>query len=153
MGALNVSENKKRKTSSIDSNSNLQNIRSKYIIQKMLYNLTKLKKLYIIKYNKYFQKRLNLNINDYKEYSEIYTLIEIEIKPSKRECKKFINIPEKEELFYHIYFNNSEKEINRNYIKENDKIKNIKIIIDYQVKSFSGLFQECDIEYINFKKN
>ena len=45
MGALNVSENKKRKTSSIDSNSNLQNIRSKYIIQKMLYNLTKLKKL------------------------------------------------------------------------------------------------------------
>ena len=57
MGALNVSENKKRKTSSIDSNSNLQNIRSKYIIQKMLYNLTKLKKLEIIKYKQIFSKK------------------------------------------------------------------------------------------------
>ena len=41
---------------------------------------------------------------------------------------------------------------NKYYIKENDIINNIKIIIDYQVKSFSELFEQCDIECINFKK-
>ena len=39
------------------------------------------------------------------------------------------------------------------YLNENDKVSKINIIIDYQVKSFNGLFQwsEC-IESINFKK-
>ena len=32
------------------------------------------------------------------------------------------------------------------------KWQKIKIIIDYQVKSFSKLFENCDIKYINFKK-
>ena len=33
----------------------------------------------IIKYSKSLQKRFNLNINDYKEYIEIFSSIEIEI--------------------------------------------------------------------------
>ena len=38
-------------------------------------------------------------------------------------------------------------------IKEEDKVTKIKIIIDYQVKSFKGLFSWCKyIESINFKK-
>ena len=41
----------------------------------------------------------------------------------------------------------------RNYLNENENIENIKIIIDYQIKSFDGLFVDCDyIEYIYFKK-
>ena len=32
-------------------------------------------------------------------------------------------------------------------------LKKIKIIIDYQIKSFEGLFEDCEcIEYIYFKK-
>ena len=39
------------------------------------------------------------------------------------------------------------------YIEENDKVTKIKIIIDYQVKSFKELFYKCYcIESINFKK-
>jgi hypothetical protein len=39
------------------------------------------------------------------------------------------------------------------YIEEEDKVTKIKIIIDYQVKSFKELFGSCEcIEYINFKK-
>ena len=40
-----------------------------------------------------------------------------------------------------------------NYIKENEDIKIIKIIIDYKVKSFKKLFYDCKyIQPINFKK-
>ena len=46
-------------------------------------NLNKKKSLEIIKYNKYNQQRLNININDYKRYSELYSSIEIEIIPYK----------------------------------------------------------------------
>ena len=39
------------------------------------------------------------------------------------------------------------------YTEEEDKVTKIKIIIDYQVKSFKKLFKECHcIESINFKK-
>ena len=39
------------------------------------------------------------------------------------------------------------------YIEEEDKVTKIKIIIDYQVKSFKGLFNWCEcIKSINFKK-
>ena len=38
----------------------------------------KKKSLDIIKYNKNIQKRINISIKDYKEYSEIYSSIEIE---------------------------------------------------------------------------
>ena len=54
-------------------------------------------------------------------------------------------------MYYHIYFNNIE-EIKRNKIEKKDNVKIIKIIIDNQVKSFSGLFEYCYIKYINFKK-
>ena len=42
--------------------------------------MNKNKSLEIIKYNKKLQKRLNLNIKDYKEYTELYSSIEIELK-------------------------------------------------------------------------
>ena len=56
-------------------------------------------------------------------------------------------------MYFHIYFNNNKEEIKRNYLEENEQINSIKIIIDYPIKSFKYLFQECDcIESINFKK-
>ena len=38
--------------------------------------------LEIIKYNKKLQNRFNFNINTYKDYSQLYTPIEIELKPA-----------------------------------------------------------------------
>ena len=57
------------------------------------------------------------------------------------------------EIYYHIYFNDNKEEIKRNNLNENDNVSKIKIIIDYQVKSFKELFYRCYcIEYIYFKK-
>ena len=108
--------------------------------------------LYIAKYNKNIKTRLDININNYIEYSEKYSFIEIEIKIIDDGYSKFINIYGKEK-YYHIYFNNSKEEIKRNYIYAYKQIKLIKIIIDYQVKSFDSLFHFCKyIESIYFKK-
>ena len=95
-----------------------------------------------------------MSIKNYKEYSETFTPIEIEIIPTKREYGKFININKKDKIYYHIYFNDNKKEIKNKYeINQKNKVIKIKIIIDYQVKSFNGLFYKCDcIESINFKK-
>ena len=55
--------------------------------------------------------------------------------------------------YYHIYFDNSNNEIERNFLKENEKVKMIKIIIDYQITSFNTLFQNCGcISSIYFKR-
>ena len=123
------------------------------------------KKLEIAKYNKRIQNKLNLSVKDYKEYSE--TLIEIEIIPVKGKYGEFIKVDKNDELYYHIYFNDNKEEIKNKYkiytedgmikheyyIDEEDKVTKIKIIIDYQVKSFKELFSWCDcIESINFKK-
>ena len=116
----------------------LEKINSKYILKIVFNNLEK-KKLYdILKYNKNIRKRINISISDYKEYSEKYSSIEIKIKPSNNKYGKFIN--EKEEIYYHIYFNNNEKEIKREYINKDEEFKIIRIKINYQVKSFENLF-------------
>ena len=115
---------------------------------------TKKKKLEIVKYNKRIQNRINLSVKNYKEYSETFSSIEIEIIPTKYIYDRFININENDELYYHIYFNDDKEEIKNKYeINKKDKITKIKIIIDYQVKSFKELFDWCEcIESINFKK-
>ena len=94
-----------------------ENIKSKYILQKVFDNLEKKRTLEIVKNNKNIKKRINLNINDYKEYSEKYSSIEIEIKPVNNISGKFINIKEEDKKYYHIYFNNNKEEIKRKYIK------------------------------------
>ena len=144
------SELSKGKTESKDIFKNLKN---DYFLQKLFHNLLKKKSLNIIKYNKNIRKRINISIKDYKEYSEIYSSIEIELKPVDNKYGKFINMNEGDEKYYHIYFNDNKEEIKRNYLNENDNVEKLKIIIDYQIKSFIGLFKECKcIEYISFKK-
>ena len=56
-----------------------------------------------IKYNKNIKKRINININYYKEYLEKYSSIEIEIKPINKKFVKFINIKNEEEKYYNIF--------------------------------------------------
>ena len=136
----------------------INQIKNKYILKLIFNNLPIKKRLEIAQYNKNSQNRLNININDYKDYSEIYTSIEIIIIPIKNKSGKIFNFPYGEnESFFHVYINNNnKKEIkgnNRNFITKKDKIKTIKIKIDYQVKSLEGLFKGCKcIKSIIFKK-
>ena len=131
----------------------LSNLKSDYFLIKLFDNLLKKKSLDIIKYNNKLKNRINIDINNYKKYLEIYSSIELEIKPNNKTYGEFININKDNEMYYHIYFNNNVEEIKRNYLNENEKIKTIKIIIDYQVISFEKLFCDCvNIKYINFKK-
>ena len=126
----------------------LEKLKSDYILQKILEYMKKNISLGIIKYNKGLQKRLNLNLKDYKNYS---LLIELELKLDN--YGKFINIPEGQKRYFHIYFDNSNVEAKRDRLKENENVKIINIKIDKQVKSFTRLFCFCqNITSINFKK-
>ena len=129
------------------------NLKSDFILKKIIDYIKKNKLLEIMKHNKTLQKRLSLGINNYKDFCQLYTPIEIELKLDENKYGEFIKINNKEKDYYHIYFNNSKEEINRNYLNLNEKVEKIKIIIDYQVKSFRALFFECkNISSIVFKK-
>ena len=144
----------KEKYKLVNSKNKLKKLKSDFFLRKFFEYVPNKKSLEIMKYNRNIQKRMNINIKNYKDYSEKYSSIEIEIIPIKNKYGEFIKIVEKEdEKYYHIYFNNSKKEIKKTTIKRKDKVAKIKIIIDYQVKSFEKLFSDCFcIESINFKK-
>ena len=132
----------------------LKNVKSHYIILKFFEYLTERKYLETIRYNKSIQKRINININHYKAYSETKTSIELDIIPMKGKYGEFININEEDKKYFHIYFNdNKKKEIENTLLYKDDNVSKISIIIDYQIKSFSKLFYYCEcIESIKFKK-
>ena len=133
--SINTSKENNNENEITKLNPIIENIKSRLILSKIIDNMPKKIKLEIVRYNKKMQNRLNLYIKDYKEYSETFTPIEIEIIPTKGKYGKFININENGELYYHIYFNDNKEEIKNKYeIEEEDKITKIKIIIDYQVK-------------------
>ena len=125
-----------RNISSNEQKTEFENLKSDFIFKKIISFVKRNKSLNIMKYNKKLQKRLNININDYREYSEV----EIELKFVYNKYGKFINISNEDKEYYHIYFDNSNKEIKRNYLEENEEVKMIKIIIDYQVNHFLDYF-------------
>ena len=144
----------KNEYNQIKSRINLEKIKSHYILKIIFSYMNQKKSLELVNFNKKYQQRLNITIKNYKEYSELYSPIEIEINPAKNKYGKFININKNDELYFHIYLNT--KEENNKTILDKDKDKNItkiNIIIDHQIKSLKQLFYECEcIEKINFKK-
>ena len=113
----NASKENNKENESAKQNPIIEKIKSRYILSKIIDIMPKKKKLEIVQYNKKIQNILNLNIKDYKEYSE--TLIEIEIIPAKGKYGRFIKVDEKDKLYYYIYFNdNKEKIKNKFRIKE-----------------------------------
>ena len=150
----NASKENNKENESAKQNPITEKIKSDFFLEKLYDIMPKKKKLEIVKYNKKIQNRVKLSIKDYKEYLETFTPIEIEIIPAKGKYGEFINVNENDKLYYHIYFNDDKEEIKNKYtIKKKDKVTKIKIIIDYQVKSFQKLFFNCYcIESINFKK-
>ena len=138
MDSFNVLNKEKIEVNKMKSKDIFENLKSDYFLQKLFNILLKKKSLDIIKYNKNIKNRIKINIQDYKEYSELYSSIEIEIKPVEDEWEeydKFIHINEENKIYYHIYFNDNKKEIKRNCFYRGEKVSKIKIIIDYQVKS------------------
>ena len=135
----------------------LDNIKSLYILKAIFTNLSKRKYLCLIIHNKKLQSKLNISIDTYIKY---YNQIEIEIIPDKNPINnnnKFINImDERDKSFYHIYFNNENVEIKRNYFTINEDVSKIKVLIDMEVKSIEGLFYECysikEIKFIKFNR-
>ena len=67
----------------IAANNLLRNVKSHYIILKFFEYMPKRKSLETVRYNKNIQKRINININHYKAYSEEYSSIELDIIPKK----------------------------------------------------------------------
>ena len=135
MGNKNSSANKKVEFLESDFDS----VKSKYILKQILDDLSQKKILEMVKYNKKIQERLDIKIDNYKEYCKLYSSIEFELKINNDNLfdYKFINI-KGDESYYHFYFNNNKKEEKRKTIT--DKDKKILIKINHQMKSFSELF-------------
>ena len=128
-------------------------LKSDYFIQKLFGYIQTRIFLKIIKYNINIQKRLNININNYKDFSEKFSSIELEIIPIQNKYGSFIKIEKEDKKYFHIYFNDNKEEIKKTYLNKEDKVSKINIIIDYQIKSFKALFFCCEcIESIKFKK-
>ena len=111
------------------SKNKLIDIKSCYIMKKIFHNIQKRISLEIIKYNINIQKRLNININNYKEFSELYSSIELEIIPIQNKYGSFIYIKEEDKIYFHIYFNENKKETKKAKLKRKDKYKVLKINI------------------------
>ena len=94
MNSNNISKNEKLKESKI-----FKNLKSDFFLIKIIDIIKKNKSLEIFKYNKKLQKRLNINIKNYKEYSQLYSSIEIELKLVDNRYGKFINISKEEKEY------------------------------------------------------
>ena len=140
----------------------LNKIKSKYIIEKIFDNLKTRKFLQIIEYNKKISKRIDISLKDCLKKFWIDNQIEIELNifenPKYDEDKKnFINFEKEEEPYIHIYLNNDKKETKRNYIKKDEALSTIKIILNLNFKQFEKLFRNCKIikkiKFLKFKRN
>ena len=119
----------------INKNFLLNQVKSSYILKRILDNLERNKFFNLIRYNKKLQKRLEKNIDDYKNE---YLKVELEIIPIGNNFNIFINQSGKES-YYHFYINDNKEELKRNYLLRNDKATKIKVILDGEIKSFSKL--------------
>ena len=141
----------------MDSNM-FNNIYSIYRLRNLFGLLNEKVLLGILKYNKKLQNKLNIRINN---YIDCYNKIEIEVVADKilsniSENIKFINIPKKDESYYHIFFNDNPNEVKKNYLTKEDNVSKVKIIIDPKIKSLNSLFQTCfyinKISFIKFNR-
>ena len=125
----------------IVANNQLKKVKSDYFIQKFFGYMPKRKLLETVRYNKSIQKRINININHYKVYSEKYSSIELDIIPIKGKYDKFINIKEEDKKYFHIHFNdNKKKEIQNTLLNKDDTVSKISIIIIIKLNHFQDYF-------------
>ena len=131
----------------------INGIKSIIILKRIFSNLTETALMKLIIYNKNIQTKLNMSINDYINF---YKQTIIEIIP-KNENKKiyFIN-REGGKKYYHIFFNDSKEEVDRNYIQAHENITKIIVKIDKEINSFFRIFENCSsnesIKFIKFNR-
>ena len=95
-----------------------ESIKSNFILKKIMNIINKKKLLEIVKINKKLLEKLDLNINDYKEFTQLYSSIEIELNIEGNKYGKFINITDKLKEYFHIYFENSNVETKKKIISK-----------------------------------
>ena len=98
-----------KRSNKISSKNKFIIIKSDYFIRKVFNIIQKRISLEIIKYNINIQKRLNININNYKDFSEKFSSIELEIIPNQNKYGTFIRIDEEDKIYFYIYFNEKNK--------------------------------------------
>ena len=81
MNSPKILSKEKIEVNNLESKELFKNLKNDYFLKIIFNNLMKKKTLNIIKYNKNIKDRMNINIKDYKEYLELYSSIELEIKP------------------------------------------------------------------------
>ena len=113
MNSDHITKAKKRKSNKNKDNANLNNVKSKFILKKIIAHIEEKKFMKIIQHNKNMQHRLNLSNNDYKKICKI----EIEIIPLPNYYGKFISVTRGEESYTHIFFNNGKKEKKKEFFK------------------------------------
>ena len=130
-------------------------INSKYIIQEIFNYIDLIRVLELVRYNKDIKNKLEVSK---KNYEKIFNQIQIEIYPKDNlefkanEQNIFINFLGGKN-YYHIFFDDNDEEIDRNYIQKGELIKKIKIMIEPEFNSLSGLFKDCKcIKEIRFTK-
>ena len=112
-----------KKTAEADINDfNLfRKIKNKYLLKQISNYLQKEKFLNTIKHNKEIQIRLEININDYIKCSKIE--IEIILWEGKKYLPfDFINVNKEDEPYFHVYFDDSEKEVKNILLNQKRKL-------------------------------
>ena len=134
----------------------LKKVKSKYIIMKIFENLKQNRLLDIIHYNKNYQKLMNKKIFDYQK---AFSKIVIEVIPKENVYGIFINniYCKSIKSNVEIYFNDDKKEIKRESITKNNKVKKIRIIINHKIRTLFRFFSHCEcikkISFITFNKD
>ena len=130
----------------------LDNIKSKNILKLILKFANNKQLLKLVKCNNKMKKRADISLDNYIEFYKTHSPIEIELKTTTAEYDKFMNIyNQKQEIHYHVYFNNSQKEQITSRIGDN-WVSKIRIKIDYPVNILAELFYCCKcIDSIKFK--
>ena len=106
-------------------------------------------------YNKSLQNKLEINTDNYQEYAEKYTKIEIEIVPyqSVYDSDVIYYSNPQYKPFFHTYYNDKENEKGLFFKNRDNEIKKIKVVIHFQVKAIDNLFNSCSgVRIVNFKK-
>ena len=132
-----------------NKNSSISDIKSKVILKKIFSHLEENKYLNMIHYNKTLQNILNKDINDFKNYSRIELEITLVDKNKSPFCWNWFN---KDEYGKYINFYNNKSHYHIQIIDD----KTVTIILDYEINSFSRMFQRCHyikkINFIRFKR-
>ena len=136
----------------------LTQVKSHLILQTILNNIDERKAMKLIRYNKAHQKKLKLTLEDFKNFIQVKVeVIPVHWDKLKKAKNFFVNFGKDKNKFL-VYFNDNNIPIDRDYIKPEDKVEKITLII-IRTQSLSelfynkkqGIYSGCDcIQEINF---